>query len=238
MTVVARSRHSIRMRGRSVLALVLAPEPPATEWLAELDALLKRSSSFFAGRPMILDVSALPLSKPELSALITHLRARDIRLIGIEGADPSWLDTDTGTLVPIHGGRPVGLIELPNDPSPKALSTVSAPQQASSLLLNSPVRSGQSVLFLEGDATVVGSVASGAEVIAGGSIHIYGTLRGRVIAGATGNARACIFCHRLEAELAAIDGVYKTAEDMTPDLRGQPVHAWLEGDAIRMALLN
>ncbi len=238
MTAIARSRHSIRMRGRSVLALVLAPEPPATEWLAELDALLRRSSSFFAGRPMILDVSALPLSKPEFAALITHLKARDIRLIGVEGADASWLDTEAWKLAPIQGGRPVGFIELPDAPSPKTLSTVSAPQQAASLLLDSPVRSGQSVLFLEGDATVVGSVASGAEIIAGGSIHIYGTLRGRVIAGATGNARARIFCHRLEAELVAIDGVYKTAEDMAPDLRGRPVQAWLEGDAIRMALLN
>ena len=60
----------------------------------------------------------------------------------------------------------------------------------------------------------MGSVASGAEVIAGGSIHVYGTLRGRAIAGLTGNSRARIFCRKLEAELLAIDGVYQTADDM------------------------
>ena len=64
--------------------------------------------------------------------------------------------------------------------------------------------------------TVVGSVASGAEIVAGGSIHVYGTLRGRAIAGLLGNARARIFCRRLEAELLAIDGVYSTADEHGP----------------------
>jgi septum site-determining protein MinC len=76
------------------------------------------------------------------------------------------------------------------------------------------VRSGQSIFFPEGDVTIVGSVASGAEVVAGGSIHVYGTLRGRAMAGTAGNASARIFCSKLEAELIAIDGYYKTAEDM------------------------
>jgi septum site-determining protein MinC len=80
--------------------------------------------------------------------------------------------------------------------------------------------------------TIVGSVASGAEVVAGGSIHVYGTLRGRAMAGTMGNASARIFCGKLEAELIAIDGFYKTAEDMEPGLRGRAVQLWLEGDAI------
>ena len=86
------------------------------------------------------------------------------------------------------------------------------------MLIESPIRSGQSVIFPYGDVTVLGSVASGAEIVAGGSIHIYGTLRGRAIAGSTGNARARIFCSRNEAELLAIDGYYQTAEDMDPNL--------------------
>ena len=88
------------------------------------------------------------------------------------------------------------------------------PRRKPSLLIDHPVRSGQSIVFEKGDVTVVGSVASGAEVIAGGSIHVYGALRGRAIAGLTGNNRARIFCRRLEAELLAIDGVYQTADDM------------------------
>jgi septum site-determining protein MinC len=94
------------------------------------------------------------------------------------------------------------------------------------------------VIFPEGDVTVIGSVASGAEIIAGGSVHIYGALRGRALAGSVGNPEARIFCRRLEAELLAIDGVYKTADDMAPELRGQAVQLWLDGDSIMAERLN
>ena len=90
------------------------------------------------------------------------------------------------------------------------------------------MRSGQSVIFTEGDVTVLGSVGSGAEIVAGGSIHVYGTLRGRALAGATGNARARIFCHRIEAELLAINSYYRTADDIEDSLRRRPAQAWLE----------
>jgi septum site-determining protein MinC len=107
-----------------------------------------------------------------------------------------------------------------------------------SIVVTEPVRSGQSLFFPEGDVTIVGSVASGAEVVAGGSIHVYGTLRGRALAGTMGNAQARIFCRKLEAELIAIDGFYKTAEDMEPNLRGQAVQIWLEGETIETGALG
>ena len=95
----------------------------------------------------------------------------------------------------------------PEKPEPEAKP------KPSSLLLDSPVRSGQSVVFTDGDVTVLGSVGSGAEIVAGGSIHIYGTLRGRAMAGVNGNPAARIYCQRIEAELLAIDGYYQTAEE-------------------------
>jgi septum site-determining protein MinC len=94
------------------------------------------------------------------------------------------------------------------------------------------------VIFPDGDLTILGSVASGSEVVAGGSIHIYGTLRGRAIAGSTGNASARIFCNRLEAELIAIDGLYRTADEMDPQYRGKAVQAWLAGETMTMAALS
>jgi septum site-determining protein MinC len=104
--------------------------------------------------------------------------------------------------------------------------------------LENPVRSGQSVIFPHGDITVLGSVASGAEIIAGGSIHVYGTLRGRAFAGSHGNERARIFCSKVEAELLAISGFYRTADDIEARLRSQPIQAWLKGDAMYVAPLN
>jgi septum site-determining protein MinC len=110
--------------------------------------------------------------------------------------------------------------------------------EANTLLIDQPVRSGQSVVFERGDITVLGSVASGAEVMAGGSVHIYGTLRGRAIAGLAGHPGARIFCSKLQAELLAIDGVYQTADDMPAKVLGKPVQAWLDGEQMKISVLD
>lgn len=167
--------------------------------------------------------------------------------MGIEGARPSLLGADLPPAM--SDGRPTADIEPPaadqqpdaaGKPEPVAvLAPAPAPVQAMpSMVISEPVRSGQSIFFPDGDVTIVGSVASGAEVVAGGSIHIYGPLRGRAMAGTIGNGSARIFCHKLEAELIAIDGLYKTADDMEAELRGKPVQIWLEGETIKAATLG
>jgi septum site-determining protein MinC len=130
----------------------------------------------------------------------------------------------------VTGGRNLALSQVePKKPAPK-------PAQTSLLLEN--VRSGQSIVFPDGDVTVLGSVSSGAEIVAGGSIHVYGTLRGRAMAGVNGNSAARIYCQRIEAELLAIDGYYQTAEELDASLRSRPVQAWLEGEIMRVTPLN
>ncbi len=213
------------------MALVLAPEPPMEEWLEALDAQVDRSPSFFSGRPVVLDLGALPSSTPDVAGLLKRLNARGIRIIGTEGAHPSWQGLDAWAPLHANGTRPARPLDVPDEPRPAAVSSA----DSNSLVVDQPVRSGQSIAFERGDVTIIGSVASGAEVIAGGSIHIYGTLRGRAIAGLTGNSRARIFCRKLEAELLAIDGIYQTADDMSPALRGKPVQAWLAGEAMVLA---
>jgi septum site-determining protein MinC len=109
------------------------------------------------------------------------------------------------------------------------LEPVAAPQQIrpATLIVDAPVRSGQSIQHPEGDVTLLKSVASGAEVIAGGSIHIYGTLRGRALAGVDGREGARIFCRRLQAEMVSIGGIYRMADEMDSRLLGKPVQAHL-----------
>jgi len=218
------------------MAFVLAPEPPVAEWLAELDDQIGRSEGFFIGRPVVVDLGALTLNGPELAGLVADLRARDVRIMGIENADPAALGPGLPPL--LTGGRAApSLVEVPNPQTPGRPAAVNGPQPPC-LLLEASVRSGQSVVFPGGDVTVVGSVASGAEVIAGGSIHVYGALRGRAMAGSHGNARARIFCRRIEAELLAIDGLYRTADDIQPRLRSRAVQAWLEGDVMQIAAID
>jgi septum site-determining protein MinC len=130
----------------------------------------------------------------------------------------------------LTGGRHCVLEQRPANPEAKP--------QPTSLVIEHPVRSGQSIVFAEGDVTVLGSVGSGAEIVAGGSIHIYGTLRGRAMAGVSGNSAARIFCQKIEAELIAIDGYYQTLEDIDATLRNRPAQAWLEGDIMRITPLS
>jgi septum site-determining protein MinC len=223
-----RSRPSpVRFRGRSFMALVLAPRAPLEAWLAQIDTTLERSPGFFTGRAIIFDISAIQIDRNELTALIRELNARDIRILGIEGGDTASLSV--GLPPPLSGGRPAGFIEV-ND-VPRAPPPPPPPPQ-SNLLIDGSVRSGQSIMHLEGDVTVLGSVASGSEIVASGSIHVYGALRGRAIAGSTGNAQARIFCRKHEAELLAIDGLYRTADDLGPQHRGMPIQVSLDGDAL------
>ncbi|MDM9625559.1 septum site-determining protein MinC [Rhizobium sp. S152] len=235
MTKVLTDARSIRIKGRSFLAVMLSPDLPFDDWLVRLDDLAARSAGFFLGRPVVLDVTDLEIDRAQLAELIAELASRNVSIMGVEAARPSLLGP--GMPPALRGGKPVSdfeptraepVIELPKKP------VEAEPRQVlQSMVIREPVRSGQSVIFPEGDVTVIGSVASGSEIIAGGSVHIYGTLRGRAMAGSLGNASARIFCRKLEAELVAIDGIYKTAEDMATNLRGQPVQLWLEDETIR-----
>ncbi|MEO3999330.1 septum site-determining protein MinC [Mesorhizobium sp. CAU 1732] len=246
MSEVLTEARPIRLKGRSFLALVLTPELPFDGWLARLDDLAARSAGFFLRRPIVLDVDGLDIDRAQLRELVEQLGTRNVRIMGIEGARASLLD---GGLPPaMTDGRPASDFEAPvadDGDAAEAETDEAAPAYTAqvgkavpSLVVTQPVRSGQSLIFPEGDVTIVGSVASGAEVVAGGSIHVYGTLRGRALAGTMGDAAARIFCRKLEAELIAIDGFYKTAEDMEPGLRGQAVQIWLEGETILAGTLG
>ena len=121
---------------------MLTPELPVAAWLADLDALLQRSPAAFAGQLALLKVSALSVTGLDLADLVTELQARDIRLMGIEGADPSILGPDLPPL--IKGGGPTSIIDFseatpPTTPSTEASEPTPAPKQQSSLRLESPV---------------------------------------------------------------------------------------------------
>ncbi len=232
MSNVAHARTQLRFRGRSYLAFVLAPEPPIADWLAELEKSVRGSAGFFLGRPAVLDLASVTLSNSAIAHLVSQLEALGIRLMGIEGVATDQLGA--GLPPVLKGGRSAALEAVESTPRK---STVT--KEPTSLLLDSPVRSGQSIFFPSGDVTVLGSVASGAEIVAGGSIHVYGTLRGRAMAGASGgNRQARIFCSRIEAELLAIDGFYRTIDDLEESLCARPVQAWLEGETLMISALG
>jgi septum site-determining protein MinC len=221
-------RQLVRLRGRSYVAFVFAPTVPIVDWLQEIDATIARSPGFFAGRPVVIDLSSVDLSQSGITHLLASLGERNIRVLGMEGVEESRL---TPAMPPLLTGGRACAIE-------PAKPKKSEPKPATSLLLENPVRSGQTIIFPEGDVTILGSVSSGAEVVAGGSIHVYGALRGRAMAGVNGHASARIYCQKIEAELLAIDGFYQTADDIDAALRGKPAQAWLQGNTMRITALN
>jgi len=123
-----------------------------------------------------------------------------------------------------------------SEPTPK--TAPAAPGGEPGLMQTAPVRSGQQVYADNRDLTVLATVGAGAEVIADGSIHIYGALRGRALAGAQGNPKARIFCREFHAELVAVAGHYKVLEDIPKELHGKPVQVWLDGEALRIEQLD
>ena len=227
----APTRQLVRMRGRSYVAFVFCPTVPIVGWLEEIDATLARSPGFFVGKPVVLDLSAVDLSQSAIAHVVASLEQRNIRVLGIEGVDAAHVTTSMPPL--LTGGRHCVLTQI----EPQKAEAKPKPK-STSLLLENPVRSGQSVVFTDGDVTVLGSVGSGAEIVAGGSIHVYGALRGRAMAGVNGNSAARIYCQKIEAELLAIDGYYQTAEDISATLRNRPAQAWLDGEIMKITPLN
>jgi septum site-determining protein MinC len=226
----SRQATSIRFRGGSFHALVVKPETPIDAWLTDVDKLLSRSPGFFSGKSVVIDVSDLSLTKESFLGLLDELSKREIRILGVEGADRSLVD---GRVPSLTRGQ-AGTAKIAAAPAMQSTE----PGPISSLLIEAPVRSGQQIVHPHGDVTVVGSVASGAEIVAAGSVHVYGTLRGRVMAGAYGNERARIFCRKLEAELMAIDGHYIVADDIEAQFRKAPIQACLKKDALEITTMD
>jgi septum site-determining protein MinC len=245
LSVAIQTRISFRLLGRSYLAFVIAPERPLVDWLVELDRRVESSLSFFANRPLVLDLTNVAPTKAEAFEIIAFIEERNLRLIAVEGADPDWLPP---RLAPLPGAvQSVGMFapkdeERPSRPEPPQAEAwepeASIGPPSAALLISEPVRSGQTIIYPHGDVIVVGSVASGAEIIAGGSIHVYGSLRGRAFAGTNGNTNARIFCSKFDAEILVIDGLYKTADDFDLALRGSPVQARLDRNVMNIEQMS
>lgn len=227
--------QSTRFVCRSYMAVVLVPEPPLVDWVADIEQRIKGAGAFLVGSPVVLDLSAVKLSQSAIAHLVAELDHRGVRVMGLENTDPASAGAGLPPLVRASRGAATTIDAVD---TPKAQPKAEPRTKPTTLLLDEPVRSGQSIFFPDGDVTVLGSVGSGAELVAGGSIHVYGALRGRAMAGSNGNSRARIFCSRIEAELLAIDGYYMTAESMDKGLRDRPVQAWLEGNELKITALD
>ncbi|MFA1788932.1 septum site-determining protein MinC [Xanthomonas campestris] len=213
----------------------------------EMQDRVTRAPKLFGRAAVILDFGGLAQT-PDLStakALLDGLRSAGVLPVAL-AYGTSEIDLLSQQLgIPLLAKfraqyETAAVSPPPPPPPPPARAEPAAPvaRPAPGRMQRNAVRSGQQLYAENCDLTVLSTVGAGAEVIADGSIHIYGTLRGRALAGAQGNPDARIFCRDFHAELVAIAGHYKVLDDVPMDLRGKAVQVWLEQDQIKIAALD
>ena len=224
----------------------------------ELRQKVTSAPQLFQRAPLIVDFSHLP-TLPSLESarhLIAMIRECGLLPVGLAYGTReneelarqldlpllakfrAAFERDNGEPVAAARAEPIESVRKVAPASTRAPLDPSKDDSAStSTYSDKPVRSGQQMYAKNGDLIITNLVGNGAEVIADGSIPIYGALRGRALAGAQGDEKARIFCQEFHAELVSIAGVYRVIEDIPPELRGQPVQAWLENDKLLLGKL-
>jgi septum site-determining protein MinC len=214
---------------------------------AEMRERVERAPKLFARAAVLVDFGSLPRCPEtgEARALLAALRGAGVCPVGLafgtDAVEQLARELELPVLAKFRAqyerSGAVQAAPEPPPPAPEPVPAAAPPRQqpaATGLMQGQPVRSGQQVYAKGRDLIVTATVGAGAEVIADGSVHIYGALRGRALAGAQGDGGARIFCREFHAELVAIAGQYRVMEEIPKDLRGKPVQVWLDEDRLRI----
>jgi len=261
----ARAAAEFKGLSHPALRLVLNEADDAAV-AAALEDLLGDGDAF-EWQPVVVDAARIASAERlDLVALCDRLREARLHPVAIAGANAAWRDeaerlrlgwlaalperrarpaSDPAAVEPKAAAEPAAAPEAapaPESPAPAATAEPAAPDPAAAIaagamVVERPVRSGQQIYARDRDLVVVGDVSPGAEVIADGHVHVYGTLAGRAISGARGRRDAAIFTLELRAELVAVCGIYRTFEDGPPAAHaGRPVRISLEADADSLSI--
>ena len=203
-----------------------------------LEAKVAQAPQFFNCAPLVLNVERLS-DIPDFEQLRELVESEDFVLVGITGARDEAMKTAAkaaGLAVMVSGkSRKAEPVALAPAPEPVEVAQVAPVQTLEPTKVHvGPVRSGQQLYAAGTSLVVLGSVSPGAEVIADDSIHIYGALRGRAIAGAKGNPLARIYCQQLQAELLSIAGTFQLSDALPAGLIQEPVHIRLDNEQLRI----
>lgn len=212
----------------------------------ELAAKVKQVPDFFRNTPIVIDLGVLSDKKSilDFALLVGQLRGHGMIPIGVRGGNNAQNEAAFALeLAILSESRTKNAVSF--KPSPKSefedkKQTKPESHQGSAsttMLIKHPVRSGQRVYAPGGDLVILASVSSGAEIMADGHIHVYGALRGRALAGVKGNEACRIFCKDLQAELVSVAGHYRVSESLDTEIRGKPVHIYLEDQSLKIAEL-
>lgn len=258
MTVKMDTTDACDLRfGQVGIACVRVRRVDAAALCEELDRRVRAAPQLFSRAAVVLDLSHL-IDLPDdgtVDALLEAVRSAGMLPVGLAYGTSAtealaqrmglpliakfraaYEPADGGSIAPPTPAPAAPAARVQPAPEPGRTAAPVAPALGAQQH-DGAVRSGQQVYARDRDLVVTGAIANGAEVIADGSIHVYGGLRGRAMAGAQGDEKARIYVSDFRAELVAIAGHYRVFEQIPKDLEGQPVQCWLDGEKLMIARL-
>jgi septum site-determining protein MinC len=238
--------YPFQLRGGAYTLLVVRLNDPKDPTLFQLLAdKIAQAPNFFRHAPVVIDLQNLAAAPPfNMAELGRRLRQHQLVPIGVQNGteeqnraavNAGWSIFPEGRQAPLRepASTPTRAVEVAvREPTPAAEDEEDDVPGSPARLLTQPVRSGRQVYAHGGDLVVMSSISPGAELLADGHIHVYGALRGRALAGVSGDVTARIFCRSLEAELVSVAGFWRVREDIPETLVGKPAQVFLEGDRI------
>lgn len=216
----------------------------------ELAAKVAQAPGFFENLPVFIGLESYTHSSLDFEQLISICNSHHVKAIAVRGASPELQERakefGLGILSKQKDRTSASSAgNVTEKPTPTSQASTNEPptlevktQVQSSKIVHTPVRSGQQVYAADGDLIILASVSAGAEILADGNIHVYGTLRGRALAGVKGNTKARIFCHSMAAELVSVAGQYKISEDVPSSILGKSCQVCLDDDTLKFKKLE
>jgi len=199
----------------------------------DLSERLAQAVMFFQNAPIVIDLERVghPSSALDLVGLVAVLRDKKLIPVGVRNAAPHQAEAAVAAgLAVLRGGSPP---KAAPEPVVAVAPKPPAPAVRETKFVTQAVRSGQKIHAPHGDLVVLAQVNAGAEIVASGNIHVYGALRGRALAGVSGDTSARIVCQQMEAELVAIAGQFRVFEDIIPgDIFGKLTQIYLNGEKL------
>ncbi|BBK44623.1 putative septum site-determining protein MinC [Allostella vacuolata] len=237
-------------------------DPARADFGQQLAQKVSQAPDFYRDAPVILDLETLARwpapPNVDFAALGAAIASAGLICVGVQNGTPHLTQAARRAgLAAFPSARPAGRANAAREPDPEPAAAPPPPRAAAppppprgrcprprtapvvqrvvkgkTRVVSEPVRSGQQIYARDGDLIVLGTVNAGGEVLADGNVHVYGALRGKAIAGASGDREARLFCQRFDPELVSIAGLFRIADQIETDLIGQRVGIRIADDAL------
>ncbi|MEA1065213.1 septum site-determining protein MinC [Erwinia sp. HR93] len=230
------SNTPIELKGSSfTLSVVHLHETQPAVIREALQDKIAQAPAFLKHAPVVLNVASLNDKAGDWGQILQIITDAGLHVVGVSGCKDSILraEIERAGLPLLTEGKDKVRPMVPQAPAEPVASVATKTR-----IIDTPVRSGQRVYAPNSDLVVTSHVSAGAELIADGNIHIYGGMRGRALAGASGDRDAQIFCTALTAELVSIAGVYWLSDRLPADFYGKAARLRLAGGALTVEPLN